>query len=46
MSSADTSSPSVSMAPAAGMYPMGVSVASPVPLTRSNTHSSTREFSP
>ena len=32
--------------PGAGMKPIGVSVASPVPLTRSKTHSRTREFSP
>ncbi len=36
----------MSMAPGAGTQPMGVSTASPRPLTRSNTHSSTREFSP
>ena len=48
MSSLDTSSPSMSMAPGAGMAPMAVSSAPsfPVPVTRSKIHSRTREFSP
>ena len=46
MSSSVTSRPSMSMASGVGIQPMGLSSASALPLTRSKTHSSTRELSP
>ncbi len=46
MSSLDTRVPSRSISPGAGTNPIGVSTASPRPLTRWNTHSRTLELSP